>query len=155
MIAYCDASVAHGIYPFNGNADIFRDFYKMLIETTGNWVPAPGISTEEMHLVTRDYKNYKDIIHPAFTDEFAQFVTMMDEWEAKGYWPKDILSSSTGDKEMYKNGQSSSYITHMGDWTGNYTNIHGKLQDQDIDAWYFAEDHNKIMKVHRHRILQL
>ncbi|WP_313131880.1 ABC transporter substrate-binding protein [Anaerocolumna sp.] len=146
MIAYCDASVAHGIYPFNGNADIFRDFYKMLIETTGNWVPAPGISTEEMHLVTRDYNNYKDIVHPAFTDEFAQFVTMMDEWEAKGYWPKDILSSSTGDKEMYKNGQSSSYITHLGDWTGNFINIHGKLADQDIDAWYFAEDHNKIMK---------
>lgn len=146
MIAYCDASVEHGIYPFNGNADIAKDFYKMFIDTTGNWVPAPGISTEEMHLVTRDYKNYNDIIHPAFTDEFAEFVTMLDEWDEKGYWPKDILSSSTGDKEMYKNGQSSSYITHMGDWTGNYTNVHGNLPDQDIDAWYFAQDNNKVMK---------
>lgn len=146
MIAYCDASVANGIYPFNGDANIYKDFYKMLIDTTGKWVPAPGISTEEMHLVTRDYNNIKDIIHPAFTDEFAQFVTMMDEWEEKGYWPKDILSASTGDKEMYKNGQSSSYITHMGDWTGNFTNIHSQLPDQDIDAWYFAEDLNKVMK---------
>ena len=147
MIAYCDASVAHGIYPFNGDANIYKDFYKMLIDTTGKWVPAPGISTEEMHLVTRDYNNIKDIIHPAFTDEFVQFVTMMDEWEKKGYWPKDILSASTGDKEMYKNGQSSSYITHMGDWTGNYTSVHGNLPDQDIDAWYFGEsNNNKVFK---------
>jgi putative aldouronate transport system substrate-binding protein len=146
MIAYCDASVAHGIYPINGNADVCMDFYKMLVDTTGNWVPAPGISNSEMYFVTRDYKDYKDVIHPAFTDEFAQFATMIDEWEHKGYWPKDILSASTGDKEMYKNGQSSSYITHMGDWTGNYTSIHGNLPDQDIDAWYFAQDNNKVMQ---------
>lgn len=146
MIAYCDASVAHGIYPINGNAEVSMDFYRMLVDMTGNWVPAPGISTGEMHFVTRDYKDYKDVIHPAFTDEFAQFATMLDEWEKKGYWPKDILSASTGDKDMYKNGQSSSYITHMGDWTGNYTGVHGNLPDQDIAAWYFAEDHNKVMQ---------
>ncbi|WP_066716257.1 ABC transporter substrate-binding protein [Clostridium sp. Marseille-P299] len=146
MIAYCDASVANGIYPFNGDANISKDFYKMLVELTGKWVPAPGISNEEMFLVTRDYNNINDIVHPAFTDEFVEFVKMLDEWEGKGYWPKDILSASTGDKEMYKNGQSSSYITHLGDWTGNYTNIHGQLQDQDIDAWYFGETTNKIMK---------
>ena len=62
MIAYCDASVANGIYPFNGDSNIFKDFYKMLVELTGNWVPAPGISNEEMFLVTRDYNNINDIV---------------------------------------------------------------------------------------------
>lgn len=146
MIAYCEAAVANGIYPFNGNSDIAMDFYKMLIDSTGQWVAAPGISTDEMHLVTRNLNDINDIVHPAFTDEFAEFVTMLDEWESKGYWPKDILSSTTGDKELYKNGQSASYITHMGDWTGNFTNVHGNLADQDIDAWYFAEDNNKVMQ---------
>ena len=34
----------------------------------------------------------------------------------------------------------------MGYWTGNYTAIHGQLENQDIDAWYFAEDNNKVMQ---------
>lgn len=146
MIAYCEASVAHGIYPINGNSEVAMDFYRMLVESTGNWVVAPGIAETEMFLVTEDYNDYNKIIHPAFTDEFADFVTMLDEWESKGYWPTDILSAQTGDKEMYKNLQSSAYITHMGDWTGNYTAIHGQLENQDMDAWYFAEDHNKVMQ---------
>ena len=146
MIAYLDAAVANGIYPINGNSDIAMDFYKMLVDITGNWVTSPGISTEEMYLVTRDYNDINDVIHPAFTDEFAEFVTMLDEWDEKGYWPQDILSSTTGDKELYKNGKSASYLTHMGDWTGNYTGVHGNLADQDIDAWYFAEDNNKVMQ---------
>lgn len=146
MEAYCDASVEHGIYPINGNAEVAMDFYRMLEGMTGNWVPAPGISTTEMYLMCTDYNNYEDVVHPAFTDEFEEFVVKLDEWSKKGYWPTDILSASTGDKEMYKNGQSSSYITHMGDWTGNFTAIHGQLPDQDIDAWYFAEDHNKVIK---------
>lgn len=146
LIAYCDASVANGIYPFNGNSEVAMDFYKMLVDTTDNWVAAPGIGETEMYFVTKDYNNYQDIIHPAFTDEFAEFVTMLDEWESKGYWPTDILSAQTGDKEMYKNLQSSAYITHMADWTGNYTAIHGQLENQDIDAWYFAEDNNKVMQ---------
>lgn len=146
LIAYCDASVAHGIYPFNGNSEVAMDFYRMLVESTGNWITAPGIAETEMFFVAEDYNNYKEIIHPAFTDEFAEFVTMLDEWEAKGYWPTDILSASTGDKEMYKNLQSSAYITHMGDWTGNYTAVHGQLENQDIACWYFAEDNNKVMQ---------
>lgn len=146
MKAYCDAAVAHGIYPLNGNADVVMDFYNMMVSLTGNWSQAPGIATNEMYFVAEDYHDYMSVMHPAFTDEFAEFVTMLDEWEAKGYWPTDILSASTGDKEMYKNGQSAAYITHMGDWTGNYTAVHGKLENQDIDAWYFAEDNGKIMQ---------
>lgn len=146
MEAYCDASVANGIYPINGNSEVAMDFYRMLEGMTGNWVPAPGIATSEMYLVCTDYNNYQEVIHPAFTDEFEEFVILLDEWAKKGYWPTDILSASTGDKEMYKNGQCSSYITHMADWTGNYTAIHGQLPDQDIDAWYFAEDHDKVLK---------
>lgn len=146
MEAYCDASVEHGMYPFNGGSEISMDFYKMLVDTTGNWVAAPGISTDEMYLVTTDYHDYTAVIHPAFTDEFADFVRMLDKWDEKGYWPTDILSASIGDKENYKSGLSTSYITHMGDWTGNYTAVHGALENQDIDAWYFAEDNNKIMQ---------
>jgi len=146
MEAYCDASVANGIYPINGNSEVAMDFYRMLEGMTGNWVPAPGIATSEMYLVCTDYNDYQEVIHPAFTDEFEEFVILLDEWAKKGYWPTDILSASTGDKEMYKNGQCSSYITHMADWTGNYTAIHGQLPDQDIDAWYFAEDHDKVLK---------
>lgn len=146
MEAYCDASVANGIYPINGNSEVAMDFYRMLEGMTGNWVPAPGIATSEMYLVCTDYNNYQEVVHPAFTDEFEEFVILLDEWAKKGYWPTDILSASTGDKEMYKNGQCSSYITHMADWTGNYTAIHGQLPDQDIDAWYFAEDHDKVLK---------
>ena len=144
--AYCDASVKNGIYPINGNAEVAMDFYHMLEQTTGNWVPAPGIASNEMYLMCENYHSPEKIIHPAFTEEFEQFVIKLDEWSKKGYWPTDILSASTGDKEMYKNGQCTSYITHMGDWTGNYTAIHGQLPDQDIDAWYFAEDNNKVMK---------
>lgn len=146
MEAYCDASVANGIYPINGNSEVAMDFYRMLEGMTGNWVPAPGIATSEMYLVCTDYNDYQEVIHPAFTDEFEEFVILLDEWAKKGYWPTDILSASTGDKEMYKNGQCSSYITHMADWTGNFTAIHGQLPDQDIDAWYFAEDHDKVLK---------
>ncbi len=146
MEAYCDASVANGIYPINGNPEVAMDFYHMLEGMTGNWVPAPGIATSEMYLMCTDYNNYEEVVHPAFTDEFEAFVIKLDEWEGKGYWPTDIMSASTGDKDMYKNGQSSSYITHMADWTGNFTAIHGQLPDQDVDAWYFAQDNDKVLK---------
>ncbi|WP_026511617.1 ABC transporter substrate-binding protein [Butyrivibrio sp. LC3010] len=144
MEAYCDASVAHGMYPLNSNAELSVLLYRMLVAETGKWVDAPGIPINQMYLVA-DYDDYENIIHPAFTEEFEKYVKLMDEWEKRGYWPSDILSSTTGGKDQYKNGQTTAYIAHMPDWTGSYGSVHGDLENQDIDAWHPAEDNNKVM----------
>ncbi len=144
MEDYCDASVAHGMYPLNADSELSVQLYRMFVAETGKWVDAPGIPINQMYLVA-DYDDYQNIIHPAFTEEFEEYVKLMDEWEKKGYWPSDIMSSTTGGKDQYKNGQTTAYIAHMPDWTGSYGNIHANLENQDIDAWHPAEDNNKVM----------
>jgi putative aldouronate transport system substrate-binding protein len=70
----------------------------------------------------------------------------MHEWAQKGYWSKDILSSSQDDKDNFYNGLSASYISHQPDWTGNYGNQLTKLPGVETEFYPFAEANVKITK---------
>lgn len=145
METYMDGALKSGMVPLNGSSNLGMDLYRMLIGTTGDWIDAPGIPSSEMYLAASK-ANPSNVFHPAFTDEFEQFAVKMHEWAQKGYWSKDILSSSQDDKDNFYNGLSASYISHQPDWTGNYGNQLQKLPGVDTEFYCFPEANGKIVK---------
>lgn len=147
MEAYLDAALADGSYvPMNlGSADS-QNLYRMFVGLTSSWIYCPGIPEAQPFLVATSAENYSDIIHPAFTDEFADFVVMMREWADKGYWSKDVMAATQSGKDNTTNGLSAGYITHQPDWTGNYGAFQEKQPGVETDYWCFDEENNKILR---------
>lgn len=145
MEKYMDGALAEGMVPLNGSSNLAMDLYRMFIATTGNWIDAPGIPSNEMYLAGTT-ENSDDAFHPAFTDEFEAFAVKMNEWAKKGYWTTDVLSASQDDKDNFYNDLSASYISHQPDWTGNYGTQIEKLPGVDTDFYTFAEANGKIVK---------
>ncbi|BCJ99242.1 DUF3502 domain-containing protein [Anaerocolumna chitinilytica] len=145
MEKYMDAAVADGQVPLNGKANLSNDLYRMFIDTTDGWINAPGISESELYLAA-DKDNNSKIFAPAFTDEFEAFAVKMHDWEQKGYWSKDILSSSQDDKDNFYNGLSAGYISHQPDWTGSYGTQVQKLPGVESEFYCFPEANGKIVR---------
>jgi putative aldouronate transport system substrate-binding protein len=144
---YMDAVVKNETYPpLNGQSEDAVNFYHMMVALTGRWLESPGLPNNQMYLVTSSPQNYRDIIHPAFTQEFEDWATRMHEWSARGYWQRDILSSQVGSKTQFNNGNSGGFITHQPDWTGNYGSLRENLPGVESDFWCFAETNNKIVR---------
>jgi putative aldouronate transport system substrate-binding protein len=145
--AYMDAVVKNETYPpLNGQSEDAVNLYRMLIALTSRWLEAPGLPSNQLHLVTTSPQNYRDIIHPAFTQEFEDWAVLMHEWSARGYWPRDVLSSQVGAKTQFNNGNSGGFITHQPDWTGNYGALQLDMPGVESDFWCFAETNNKIVR---------
>lgn len=144
--AYADKLVADGKYLVNGNSNEAQNLYRMMVALTPDWMVAPGIPESQPYLVATSAANYTDIVHPAFTDEFADWAKKMKEWADKGYWPRDILSSQTGGKDNFHNSLAGGFITHMPDWTGDYGSISQQLPDVQVDFWCFGEANGKIVR---------
>lgn len=145
MEKYMDAAVADGWTPLNGSSNLANDLYRTFVGTTAGWLNAPGIQASELYLAA-DKDDTSKIFHPAFTDEFEAFAVKMNEWAQKGYWSKDILSSSQDDKDNFYNGLSAAYISHQPDWTGNYGNQLTKLPGVETEFYCFPEANGKIVK---------
>jgi putative aldouronate transport system substrate-binding protein len=145
MEKYMDAALKSGMVPLNGTSNLSMDLYRMLIGTTSDWIDAPGIPSSEMYLAANKNKP-GNIFHPAFTTEFEDFAVKMHEWQQKGYWSKDILSSSQDDKDNFYNGLSASYISHQPDWTGNYGTQLTKLPGVETEFYAFPEANGKIIR---------
>lgn len=144
--AYADAAVEAGDLPINGTASEAIDNYHLLVDTTADWIMAPGIPSDQLFLVGESVDNYEEIMHPAFTDEFLDHAKRMKEWSDKGYWQTDILASQVSDKDNFHNGQAVAYMTHMADWTGSYGTVQQQLDGAELDFWTFAEDSGKILR---------
>jgi putative aldouronate transport system substrate-binding protein len=145
MEKYMDGALNDKMVPLNGSVNLANDLYRMFIATTDDWMDAPGLPTSELYLAT--HKNdMSKVFSPVFTDEFEAFAVKMHEWAQKGYWSKDILSSSQDDKDNFYNGLSASYISHQPDWTGNYGNQLTKLPGVETEFYPFAEANGKITK---------
>lgn len=145
METYMDAALKNKMVPLNGSSSLSMDLYRMLVGTTSDWIDAPGIPSSEMYLVANKDKG-TNVFHPAFTDEYEKFAVKMHEWAQKGYWSKDILSSSQSAKDNFLNGLSASYITHQPDWTGTYGNQVTKLPGVESEFYTFPEANSKIVK---------
>ncbi|WP_297776141.1 extracellular solute-binding protein [Blautia sp.] len=138
MEKYMDASVAAGRIPLNGDSSLANDMYKMFINTTNQWVPAPGITENELFLVG-DIKNPEEIISPVFTDEFEDFAVRMREWSDKGYWSKDVLAGTVNEKDNFHNDMGDAYISHQPDWTGAKGIVDEKLGGVETEFFCFPE----------------
>lgn len=147
MEAYMDAITKNEKFPaLNGNSNDAQNLYRLFVGYTGSWIAAPGIPLEQMYLVAQSASDYKNIIHPAFTDQFVAWAKLMKKWADSGYWPKDILSSQVDAKTNFNNGASGGFITHMPDWTGNYGALKQTLPNAETDFWCPEEQNNKILK---------
>lgn len=143
MEKYMDGAVTDGMIPLNGSSNLSIDLYKLFLGTTSDWIDAPGIPNTENYLAA-SLSDPETVFHPAFTDEFEAFAEKMHEWQQKGYWSKDVLSSKSDDKDNFYNGLSASYISHQPDWTGSYGTQLKKLPGIDTEFYAFAEKNNKI-----------
>lgn len=147
MEAYMDAVAKNEKFaPLNGDSNTAQNLYRLFVANTGKWILAPGIPDSQMYLVATSPDKYKDVIHPAFTQEFEDWAVKMHEWNSKGYWPKDILSSQQGDKPNFNNGLSGAFIAHMTDWTGNYGALKQSQPNVETDFWTPEETNGKILK---------
>ncbi|MDQ6420199.1 DUF3502 domain-containing protein [Paenibacillus sp. LHD-117] len=147
MEKYMDNVVANESYPpINGNAADAQNMFRMLVDTTGMWLNAPGISFSELNLVTEGPENYKKVFHPAFTPEFEAWAVKMREWSDKGYWPKDILSSQVGANTNFQAANSAGYLTHAQDWIGKYGADNAAQPDAAPNFYTFAEANGKIKR---------
>jgi putative aldouronate transport system substrate-binding protein len=147
MEAYLDAVVKNETYPpINGNSGTAQNLYRMLVDLTGQWIFAPGIPNDQMFLVCTSPQNYRDVIHPAFTQEFEDWAVRMHDWAAKGYWPRDVLSSQLGDGDNFQSANGAGLITHQPNWTGTFY-YNKNMPDRITDFWCFAEDNNKIIRM--------
>lgn len=138
MEKYMDASVAAGRIPLNGDSSLANDMYKMFVNTTNQWVIAPGINENEPFLVG-DIKSPEEIISPIFTDEFEDFAVKMREWADKGYWSKDVLAGTINEKDNFHNDMGDAYISHQPDWTGNKGVVEEKLGGVGTEFFCFPE----------------
>ncbi|NLJ40058.1 MAG: extracellular solute-binding protein [Clostridiales bacterium] len=79
------------ITPIAMNEDEAVGLYNMLVGLHENWIPAPGLPLDGLYLVAESQDDIKNIIHPAFSNEFLQFAEKTKEWANKGYWAEDVL----------------------------------------------------------------
>lgn len=145
MEKYMDAALADGIIPLNGNAEVANDLYRMFVALTDDWIDAPGVPYSELYL-TGHLDNPSEIFHPAFDERFVDLAVKIREWADKGYWSKDVLASSRGDKDNFVNGVSAAYISHQPDWTGTYGSMTQKLPGVGTEFYCFPEAQNKIVR---------
>lgn len=147
MVKYMDNVVANESFPpINGKAEDAQNMFRMLVDTTGQWLNAPGISTNEINLVTKSAEDYKTVFSPAYTQEFEDWAVKMREWADKGYWGKDVLSSSLGSKDNFRAANSAGYLTHTQDWLGQYGGDKTALPGVETDFYTFAEANKKIKR---------
>ncbi|NOU80682.1 extracellular solute-binding protein [Paenibacillus sp. LMG 31459] len=147
MVKYMDNVVANESFPpINGKAEDAQNMYRMLVDTTDMWLNAPGISLNELNLVTKSPEDYKTVFHPAFTQEFEDWAVKMREWGDKGYWGKDVLSASLGSKDNFRAANSAGYLTHAQDWIGQYGGDIKALPDSPTSFYTFAEANKKIKR---------
>ncbi|ULO09045.1 DUF3502 domain-containing protein [Paenibacillus sp. 19GGS1-52] len=147
MTKYMDNVVANESFPpLNGKAEDAQNMFRMLVDTTDMWLDAPGISLNELNLVTKSPEDYKTVMHPAFTQEFEDWAVKMREWADKGYWEKDILSSSLGGKDNFRAANSAGYMTHAQDWIGQYGADLKSQPTSDPYFFTFAEANKKIKR---------
>lgn len=147
MEKYMANVVANEKYPaINGNAEDALNLYRMLVDTTGQWLSAPGISLQELNLVTKSAEDFKTVFHPAYTQEFEDWAVKMRDWADKGYWQKDILSSKVGAKENLRAANSAGYLTHAQDWIGQYGADIKAQPTSDPYFFTFAEANKKIKR---------
>lgn len=145
MEAYMDA-IAGGedFAPLNGNNIDAINLYRMFVDLTKGWIPAPGVPNDSLYLVGESVDDFKTISHPAFSDEFEAWCEKMFEWNNAGYWPTDILASETTSKDNLLNGISAGFTGHMTDWTGTYGAYQTSLPGIKVDWWGPAPDNGKV-----------
>lgn len=147
MVKYMDNVVANESFPpMNGKAEDGANMFRMLVDTTDMWLNAPGISLNELNLVTKSPEDYKTVFHPAFTQEFEDWAVQMREWADKGYWSKDVLSATLGSKDNFRAANSAGYLTHAQDWIGQYGADLLAQPESDPYFFTFAEANKKIKR---------
>lgn len=147
MEKFMDNVLANEPYPpINSNANDAINMYRMLVDTTDQWLSAPGIPLTELFLVTKSKEDYKHVFHPAFTQEFEDWAVKMREWSDKGYWPKDILSSQVDAGTNFRAANSAGYLTHAQDWIGKYGADTKAQPESDPYFFTFAEANQKIKR---------
>ncbi|WP_127836620.1 DUF3502 domain-containing protein [Clostridium prolinivorans] len=136
----------NGIIPWDANINNASDLYKMFIESTSTWIPAPGLALSTMYLTAKSKDEINNIFHPAFTDEFYAFAEKMKNWADKGYWPQDVLSSKKDPVNSFNTGKGASFFQHAQGYIGWYGGLLKAQPNSDPKFYCFGEANKKVIK---------
>ncbi|WP_379134578.1 extracellular solute-binding protein [Paenibacillus sp. sgz500958] len=136
--AYLDAvKTKKNVTPINGAAyenvnRLFR-FWNDFQMITGDVIGATS------------YENPRDIQIIPFTDEYEAWVKKMKEWEEKGYWNKNSLSSKQEAGDFIKTGQGAIYWRNPSSAGGFINEVKSKGLKMDIGYFPFTRFHNYVI----------
>lgn len=114
----------------------------LFLNTTKNWIIPSEVVTGLGIAAALDKP--EEIFAPAFTDEFMDFAKRMKEWDTKGYWSKDVLSTTANPSGDFLAGKTAAYINHAQGYIGTYGSVLESLPDCDPLFYCFSEAEKKI-----------
>ncbi|KGE20874.1 extracellular solute-binding protein [Paenibacillus wynnii] len=136
--AYMDAvKTKKNIAPINGAA------YENVNRLFRFWNDFQMISGEIIGATS--YENPRDIKIVPFTDEYEAWVKKMKEWQQKGYWNKNSLSSKQEAGDFIKTGQGAIYWRNPSSAGGFINEIKAKGLKMDIGYFPFTRFHNYVI----------
>lgn len=94
---------------------------KALYYWSNKYEPIAG--AEDDLVQVKSYDTPRDIIVYPFTDEYVEFCKMTREWQQKGYWSKDILSTKTTAGDALKAGKAAVAQMNPGSAYGYFSNF--------------------------------
>lgn len=136
----------NGVVPYDANSNNAGEIYKMFVESTSTWIPAPGLDLSTMYLTAKSKSDITDIFHPAFTDEFVAYAERMKKWADNGFWPQDVLSSKKDPVNSYNSGKGAALIQHAQGFVGWYGGLVKAQPTSDPKFFCFGEGNKKVIK---------
>ncbi|MFE4713412.1 MULTISPECIES: extracellular solute-binding protein [unclassified Paenibacillus] len=136
--AYMDAvKTQKKVTPINGAAyENVNDLFKFWTDTqmiTGEIVGATSYATP------------RDIQIIPFTDQYEAWVKKMKEWEQKGFWNKNSLSSKQEAGDFIKTGQGAIYWRNPSSAGGFINEVQAKGLKMEIGFFPFTRFHNYVI----------
>ncbi|MFD2614385.1 extracellular solute-binding protein [Paenibacillus gansuensis] len=138
--AYLDAvKTKKNVTPINGIA--FDNVFK-LFRYYHDYQP---YINENSPIASTSYDNPRDIINYVDTPEYEAWVKKMKEWQQKGYWTSNSLSSKQEAGDFIKTGQGAIYWRNPSAAGGFINEIKAKKLNMEIAYFPFTRFHNYVV----------
>ncbi|MFC4776724.1 extracellular solute-binding protein [Paenibacillus sp. GCM10023252] len=138
--AYLDAvKTKKQVTPINGIA--YENVFK-LFRAMNDYQP---YINEFSPIASESYDNPREIINYAFTPEYEAWVKKMKEWQQKGYWSTNTLSSKQEAGDFVKTGQGAVYWRNPSAAGGFINEVKGKGLKMELGYFPFTRFHDYVV----------
>jgi putative aldouronate transport system substrate-binding protein len=117
---------------------------EMFINVTKDWIPLDLVTG--MMVVGESAETPEKFLYPPFAEEFVAFAQLMKAWDTKGYWSKDVLSSTANHYNEFLAGNAAACFQHALGYMANYGTVLESLPGSDPRYYCFSEAKQKVLK---------